>query len=118
MTAKQKYLFDLNGYLHIKDVLAADELSNAQAAIDRWFDDDFKATHPDRVKQVSEKLLANDLAWWCKLCQSRWHRRIPRSSAGLLLLFFFVPLVSSLSPPAPPPPPPPLCLLSSNEKNK
>ena len=35
MTAKQKYLFDLNGYLHIKDVLAADELSNAQAAIDR-----------------------------------------------------------------------------------
>ena len=34
----------------------------AQAAIDRWFDDDFRATQPDRVKQVSEKLLANDLA--------------------------------------------------------
>ena len=35
MTAKQKYLFDLNGYLHIKNALAADELSNAQVAIDR-----------------------------------------------------------------------------------
>ena len=35
MTAKQRYLFDLNGYLHIKNVLAADELSNAQEAIDR-----------------------------------------------------------------------------------
>jgi len=35
MNAKQKYLFDLNGYLHLKDVLATDELSKAQAAIDR-----------------------------------------------------------------------------------
>ena len=35
MNAKQKYLFDLTGYLHLKNVLATDELSNAQAAIDR-----------------------------------------------------------------------------------
>ena len=35
MNAKQKYLFDLTGYLHLKDVLATDELSKAQTAIDR-----------------------------------------------------------------------------------
>jgi len=35
MTEKQKYLFDLNGYIHLKNALATDELNNAQAAIDR-----------------------------------------------------------------------------------
>ena len=35
MNAKQKYLFDLTGYLHLKNVLATDELSKAQAAVDR-----------------------------------------------------------------------------------
>ena len=35
MNAKQKYLFDLNGYLHLKSVLAETELCSAQEAIDR-----------------------------------------------------------------------------------
>ena len=35
MTEKQKYLFDLTGYIHLKNVLATDELSKAQKAIDR-----------------------------------------------------------------------------------
>ena len=35
MDAKQKYLFDLNGYLYLENVLAADKLSNAQVTIDR-----------------------------------------------------------------------------------
>ena len=35
MNAKQKYLFDLTGYLHLKDVLATDELSKAKKTIDR-----------------------------------------------------------------------------------
>ena len=35
MNAKQKYLFDLTGYLHLKNVLATEDLSNAQAAIER-----------------------------------------------------------------------------------
>ena len=35
MNAKQKYFFDLTGYLHLKNVLTTDELSNAQAAINR-----------------------------------------------------------------------------------
>ena len=35
MTEKQKYLFDLTGYLHLENVLATDELSKAQKAIDR-----------------------------------------------------------------------------------
>ena len=35
MNAKQKYLFDLNGYLYIVNVLAADKLGNVQVTIDR-----------------------------------------------------------------------------------
>ena len=35
MPEKQKYLFDLTGYIHLKNVLATDELSKAQKAIDR-----------------------------------------------------------------------------------
>ena len=34
MTPKQKYLFDLTGYLHLKNVLTAEELSRTQTAID------------------------------------------------------------------------------------
>jgi pimeloyl-ACP methyl ester carboxylesterase len=33
----------------------------AQAAVDRWFDDEFKAAYPDRVAEVRQKLLANDV---------------------------------------------------------
>ena len=35
MTSKQRYLFDLNGYLHIKNVLSDEELREAQEAIER-----------------------------------------------------------------------------------
>ena len=35
MTPKQKYLFDLRGYLHLENVLTPQELHNAQAAIER-----------------------------------------------------------------------------------
>ncbi len=35
MTPKQKYLFDLNGYLHISSVLTDDQLTKAQLAVDR-----------------------------------------------------------------------------------
>lgn len=35
MTPKQKYLFDLRGYLHLENVLTPEELSNAQTAIER-----------------------------------------------------------------------------------
>ena len=35
MTPKQKYLFDLRGYLHLENVLTPEELSNTQAAIER-----------------------------------------------------------------------------------
>ena len=36
MTPKQRYLFDINGYLHIRQVLNAEELAAAQAAVDRY----------------------------------------------------------------------------------
>ena len=35
MTPKQKYLFDLRGYLHLENVLTPEELSKAQATIER-----------------------------------------------------------------------------------
>ena len=35
MTPKQKYLFDLRGYLHLENVLTPEELSDTQAAIER-----------------------------------------------------------------------------------
>ncbi|MDE0299031.1 MAG: phytanoyl-CoA dioxygenase family protein [Candidatus Poribacteria bacterium] len=38
MTPLQRYLFDTTGYLHIKDVLASDELGNAQHAVRRFID--------------------------------------------------------------------------------
>ena len=36
MTPEQRYLFDINGYLHIRQVLNAEELAAAQAAVDRY----------------------------------------------------------------------------------
>ena len=36
MTPKQKYLFDLRGYLHLENVLMPAELSNTQLAIERF----------------------------------------------------------------------------------
>ncbi len=35
MTPKQRYLFDLRGYLHLENILTAQELSNAQEAIEK-----------------------------------------------------------------------------------
>ena len=35
MTPKQRYLFDLTGYLHLKNVLSEEELRNAQDAVER-----------------------------------------------------------------------------------
>ena len=38
MTPKQKYLLDLNGYLHIPAVLTSNQLKTAQLAVDRCID--------------------------------------------------------------------------------
>ena len=35
MTPKQRYLFDLTGYIHLKNVLSDEELKNAQDAVER-----------------------------------------------------------------------------------
>ena len=34
MNEEEKYLFDINGYIVVRDVLTADEISAANAAID------------------------------------------------------------------------------------
>ena len=44
MTSKQRYLFDLNGYLHIKNVLSDEELREAQQAVERCV-----RTSPDQL---------------------------------------------------------------------
>src|SRR5438105_1000423 len=36
MTPEQRYMFDLTGYLHLKDVVSGDDLSKAQEAADRY----------------------------------------------------------------------------------
>jgi ectoine hydroxylase-related dioxygenase (phytanoyl-CoA dioxygenase family) len=36
VTPEQRYLFDVSGYLHIKNALSDEELANAQAAADRY----------------------------------------------------------------------------------
>ena len=36
MTPTQRYLFDLQGYLHIPDVLTPEQLASGRAAIDRY----------------------------------------------------------------------------------
>ena len=38
MTPLQRYLFDTTGYLHIKNPLTSDELTNAQDAVCRYID--------------------------------------------------------------------------------
>ena len=36
MTLKQRYLFDITGYLHLKNVLTSEILRTAQEAVDRY----------------------------------------------------------------------------------
>jgi len=36
MTEEQRYLFDLSGYLHLKNVLSQDELYSASEAVNRY----------------------------------------------------------------------------------
>ena len=36
MTPEQRYLFDLNGYLHLRNALSDDELSAAREAAERY----------------------------------------------------------------------------------
>nr|DAC82023.1 TPA_exp: hydroxylase [uncultured bacterium] len=44
MTPEQRYLFDLNGYLHLENALSAEELSAASEAADRYI-----STPPDQL---------------------------------------------------------------------
>ena len=55
MTPKQKYLFDLRGYLHLENVLTPQELGNAQAAIERLV----KAS-PDELPAGISRAVARD----------------------------------------------------------
>ena len=36
MTPKQRYLFDVTGYLHLKNVITGDALAEASEAVDRY----------------------------------------------------------------------------------
>ena len=36
MTPKQRYLFDVTGYLHLENVITGDALAEASEAVDRY----------------------------------------------------------------------------------
>ena len=75
MTEDERYLFDLTGYLVIKDVLTPEEVERCNAAIDRHFD---QAKEIDRSLSGNSKTLSGTsrridlggmLAWerpWCE----------------------------------------------------
>ena len=46
MTAEQRYLFDLHGYLHVRNALSAEELAAARAAAERYV-----ATQPAQLPE-------------------------------------------------------------------
>ena len=46
MTAEQRYLFDLHGYLHVRNALSAEELAAARAAAERYV-----ATPPEELPE-------------------------------------------------------------------
>ena len=74
MTPKQRYIFDLSGYLHLKNVLADDELREAQAAIDCLL-----ATPPDLLPlgiQRGEEGFSNGFSFDKSLEALTWHPAI------------------------------------------
>jgi ectoine hydroxylase-related dioxygenase (phytanoyl-CoA dioxygenase family) len=77
MNEDEKYLFDLNGYLVIEDVLTADEVARANAAIDRHREQIRRRPHEQRLSGDSSGLtgefgrgeLGGLLEWeepWCE----------------------------------------------------
>ena len=94
MTEDERYLFDLTGYLVIKDVLTPEEVERCNAAIDHHFD---QAKEIDRSLSGSSKTLSGTsrridlggmLAWehpWCEpFRQFLIHPRIKPYLDGIL----------------------------------
>jgi ectoine hydroxylase-related dioxygenase (phytanoyl-CoA dioxygenase family) len=71
MTPKQKYLFDLTGYLHLKNVLTAEELSKTQTAIDRLLATPTNQL-PSGIQRSSEGFL-NGFSFDKSLQALTWH---------------------------------------------
>ena len=57
MTPKQKYLLDLNGYLHIPAVLTSNQLKTAQLAVDRCINT------PEEKLTTSRNFAREDCGW-------------------------------------------------------
>ena len=75
MTPKQKYLFDLTGYLHLKNVLTAEELSKTQTAIDRLLATPTNQL-PSGIQRSSEGFL-NGFSFDKSLQALTWHPVTP-----------------------------------------
>ena len=70
MNEEEKYLFDINGYIVVRDVLTADEISAATAASD---------PHADRIQ---ERVGALSLSGDCPARRNRTRRFRRRAQLG------------------------------------
>jgi hypothetical protein len=61
MTSEEKFLFDLQGYLIVKNVLSPEEVANLNAIADREFGGPYDDTQVKRTSDVSK---------WDKACQA------------------------------------------------
>ena len=96
MTPEQRYLFDINGYLHLPNVLSDSELTAAQAAIDRYM-----ATPDDELtdsfsRSDDGKFYANGFAFdrssrrtWCGLRKQDQNHAKQAPAIGRKCLFFW-----------------------------
>ena len=63
MTPEQRYLFDINGYLHIPDVLSEAELAAAREAIERYVTTPEEELPEDFSHSEDGKMHENGFAW-------------------------------------------------------
>ena len=63
MTEEEKYLFDLKGFLVLRDVVDADTIARANSAIDHHFDQ--IETHERQFEGTSQALTSDVRQKWC-----------------------------------------------------
>lgn len=62
MTREQRYLFDLNGYLHLKGALSEEELSSARAAVESYLRTPEEEL-PEGFGSKNGRIFENAFAW-------------------------------------------------------
>ena len=68
MTPEEKFVFDLQGYIIIKNVLTPEEVANINAVSDRVFPRDY--SDPQNVKETGGIRLTENVSKWDPVCQA------------------------------------------------